>query len=212
MMDDVQFQKSNFAIMLEFPEKNDVFKNGISDALSHDDSSVQIPAANKSYTKAFECKKCVKVLSSKSSLLRHLRQVHHGVRPFQCEECLKSFTQKNNLIRHQRFHSKQSSKNDKVGLNINTSTQENYHCLKSEKDIINPQSLKRHQKVTHQDQKLHKCVVCQKQFTLKTDLLDHLWLHNEEKPFACDRCAIRFIKIENMMNHKKLHMNSFIEY
>ena len=98
MMDDVQFQKSNFAIMLEFPEKNDVFKNGISDALSHDDSSVQIPAVNKSYTKAFECKKCVKVLSSKSSLLRHLRQVHHGVRPFQCEQCLKSFTQKITLF------------------------------------------------------------------------------------------------------------------
>ena len=91
-MDDVQVQKFHFAIMQEFPNKNDVFKNGISDALSHDDSSVEIPAVNKSYTKAFECKKCHKVLSSKSSLLRHLRQVHHGVRPFQCEQCLKSFT------------------------------------------------------------------------------------------------------------------------
>ena len=123
MMDDVQFQKFHFATLQELLNKNDEFKNGISDALSHDDSSVEIPAVNKSYTKAFECKKCHKVLSSKSSLLRHLRQVHHGVRPFQCEQCLKSFTQKNNLIRHQRFHSKQSSKNDKVGLNINTSTQ-----------------------------------------------------------------------------------------
>ncbi|KAL4235420.1 Ras responsive element binding protein [Mactra antiquata] len=54
------------------------------------------------------CKICGKVLSSQSSLDRHML-VHSGERPFVCKVCNMSFTTNGNMHRHSRIHTKEEN-------------------------------------------------------------------------------------------------------
>ncbi|XP_053402156.1 ras-responsive element-binding protein 1-like isoform X3 [Mercenaria mercenaria] len=54
------------------------------------------------------CKICGKVLSSQSSLDRHML-VHSGERPFLCKVCNMSFTTNGNMHRHSRIHTKEEN-------------------------------------------------------------------------------------------------------
>lgn len=58
-------------------------------------------------TQANTCTICGKVLSSQSSLDRHML-VHSGERPFQCKICKMSFTTNGNMHRHARIHAKEN--------------------------------------------------------------------------------------------------------
>src|SRR5207249_2626490 len=40
--------------------------------------------------------------------------------------------------------------------------------------------------------KAHKCIICKKSFSLKTDLVHHKRTHSGEKPFKCDVCKKGF--------------------
>ncbi|XP_060565403.1 ras-responsive element-binding protein 1-like isoform X4 [Ruditapes philippinarum] len=54
------------------------------------------------------CKICGKILSSQSSLDRHML-VHSGERPFLCKVCNMSFTTNGNMHRHSRIHTKEEN-------------------------------------------------------------------------------------------------------
>ncbi|KAL3860507.1 hypothetical protein ACJMK2_010627 [Sinanodonta woodiana] len=56
------------------------------------------------------CTICGKLLSSQSSLDRHML-VHSGERPFKCQICKMSFTTNGNMHRHSRIHTKEESLN-----------------------------------------------------------------------------------------------------
>ncbi|GLV36480.1 pebbled [Carabus blaptoides fortunei] len=60
--------------------------------------------------KGFTCRICSKVLSSSSSLDRHVL-VHSGERPFRCKICAVTFTTNGNMHRHMRTHSHKSGEN-----------------------------------------------------------------------------------------------------
>ncbi|XP_075236329.1 uncharacterized protein LOC142333225 [Lycorma delicatula] len=67
--------------------------------------------------KGFTCRICGKVLSSSSSLDRHVL-VHSGERPFKCKICGVSFTTNGNMHRHMRTHPmNQSGKSQDGGYN-----------------------------------------------------------------------------------------------
>lgn len=55
------------------------------------------------------CTICFKVLSSASSLDRHML-VHSGERPFRCKVCNQAFTTNGNMHRHSRIHDKEELK------------------------------------------------------------------------------------------------------
>ncbi|XP_052250285.1 ras-responsive element-binding protein 1-like isoform X4 [Dreissena polymorpha] len=59
-------------------------------------------------TQSNSCKICGKVLSSQSSLDRHML-VHSGERPFICKVCNMSFTTNGNMHRHSRIHTKEEN-------------------------------------------------------------------------------------------------------
>ena len=58
--------------------------------------------------KVYNCCLCGKMLSSFSSLDRHML-VHSGERPFSCQFCGQTFTTNGNMHRHQRTHGKSDS-------------------------------------------------------------------------------------------------------
>ena len=79
--------------------------------------------------KVYHCCLCEKMLSSFSSLNRHML-VHSGGRPFSCIFCSQTFTTKGNLHRHQRTH---RMKMPCRGLEASPSD-----CLKSRKRALTP--------------------------------------------------------------------------
>ncbi|ELT91128.1 hypothetical protein CAPTEDRAFT_220320 [Capitella teleta] len=66
---------------------------------SHNSTTASISSPN-------SCTICGKVLSSQSSLDRHML-VHSGERPFKCNLCNMSFTTNGNMHRHMRIHEKE---------------------------------------------------------------------------------------------------------
>ena len=61
------------------------------------------PADPTGQAKVYNCCLCGKMLSSFSSLDRHML-VHSGERPFSCAFCGQTFTTNGNMHRHQRTH------------------------------------------------------------------------------------------------------------
>merc|ERR1712223_2135299 len=63
--------------------------------------------------KVYYCCMCRKMLSSFSSLDRHML-VHSGERPFSCERCGQTFTTNGNMHRHKRTHGSRDSRESDV--------------------------------------------------------------------------------------------------
>ena len=55
-----------------------------------------------STSKEFHCCYCTKGFTERKNLVRHVRVVHHNIRPFSCEDCKKAFAFKHELVRHSK--------------------------------------------------------------------------------------------------------------
>ncbi|XP_065225419.1 zinc finger and SCAN domain-containing protein 12-like isoform X4 [Planococcus citri] len=62
--------------------------------------------------------------------------------------------------------------------------------------------------LTHQQQQHPKpvcCPVCDKQFTNKSDFIEHVSTHSEKKPYKCSTCGRRFNRYASKLRHERLH-------
>ena len=149
---------------------------------------VQIETFNK-----YQCLECDKEFSSPRNLRKHVDKSHQDQKLHECDVCHKQFAKKKHLKAHLHVHTGEKP----------------FACNKSPMKFSQRDSMKKHKSlhvVNHSQKQLFTCVICQKKLPKKDALKDHLWLHNEEKPFSCDKCPIRFTLRETMMAHKKLHM------
>lgn len=51
----------------------------------------------------------------------------------------------------------------------------------------------------------HECSVCQKAFSRKSNLVDHLRLHANMRPFECEICHATFVQMGNLKAHMRIH-------
>ena len=137
--------------------------------------------------RAFECKKCLKLLARYSYAVNHCT-----AKTWQCEKCGQEIKQTNNINRHRVRCEKQAKinaqdvnkKSTVTGQNVNT-------CTFCGKLFKNPASLKTHLNVKHKEKKEGnlECEHCDFRTTEKSQLSKHLTLkHKAKAKFQCEEC------------------------
>ena len=137
--------------------------------------------------KSYSCKLCTKEFSSKTSLNKHNKFFHLGLR-YKCSICEQSYTNVTRLRDHMNKHTGNTP----------------HKCKICEESFKSQESLKRH--VALHLKKYH-CKICNKSFLAKKRLDRHLKLHDkgniQKWKQRCDRDMSGSESSENTAKNKK---------
>ena len=159
--------------------------------------------------KVYHCCLCGKMLSSFSSLDRHML-VHSGERPFSCIFCGQTFTTNGNMHRHQRTHGlKAPGDEGDVGLEASL-----HDCLKSRKRTLTPggneeicsgvSNNNQNGKEAFTSQSI-ACPACGDPFMNDLSLETHISNAHASQPLKCDQCTTMSPNFQSLKLHKYLH-------
>ena len=148
-----------------------------------------------------ECKYC---LNSYVNILIHLKKKTNCMKNYVknneydtlekdiiCNICERKFTRKQNLLKHQK---KQH----------NTVENEKVKCHKCGKQYANESSLKSHNYTVHKEDKDFICNMCEKKFTVKHNLLEHLKKEHNTVEKNCQKKSKLRRKRKHNSNTEKL--------
>ena len=79
-----------------------------------------------------------------------------------------------------------------------------FKCKVCDKKFSRKGNLNQHMKI-HDESKAFKCDVCLKLFAAKSLLKLHYRTHTGEKPFACEICDRKFARKSDLVRHKATH-------
>jgi uncharacterized Zn-finger protein len=137
------------------------------------------------------CPVCQKVLSSRHSMLDHIKIVHNRVHPFQCHVCGRTFARHEAYLSHKHIALK------------------SYLCSHCGKQFTTRQGRKKHEQthVTQNPAELATeiCTFCGKAFRFKENRLRHEKIHTGEKPFQCSHCDKTFSQKQHLQTHLRTH-------
>ena len=166
--------------------------------------------------KPLPCDICQRVLKTKLSLSRHMKnchdpnkktdlscqycpkvcktsysltsheRVHTGERPFKCSLCPQSLKSKPSLKIHERSHT-----NEKPFI-----------CKFCDKGFNQFPNLTRHIQI-HENKRRFTCQHCQKKFRLKQSLEQHMNGHTGKRPYKCRFCSKTFSQKASMYVHER---------
>nr|XP_053647658.1 gastrula zinc finger protein XlCGF57.1-like [Cherax quadricarinatus] len=150
----------------------------------------------------YQCDQCNKGFSDRTHMDSHMRS-HNGEKPYECDECGKTFADKSNLCRHIKMHSRDYNRRcQQCGTPL--LTRRNSHtpqkpntCRKCLESFLI--------KTRSKTDVMFKCDICEKEFTLKSNLAQHLILHTNVKPYSCQVCGKEFSHRSNLARHRNIH-------
>ncbi|XP_053549764.1 zinc finger and BTB domain-containing protein 41 [Bombina bombina] len=165
---------------------------------------------NNSGKKMLKCPKCEKVFDRVGKYESHTR-VHTGEKPFECDVCHQRYSTKSNLTVHKKRHSSDTIIHQKE-----------HKCPCCNKLHASRKTLAKHMKRFHPEnsqeflavKKLKseswKCDVCNKSFTRRPHLQEHMILHSQDKPFKCSYCEEHFkSRFPRLKHQEKHHLGPF---
>lgn len=130
------------------------------------------------------CKVCLRTLSSRHSLVRHINTVHTTKRPYKCNLCASAFKSIDVLRNHQKIHVTRQSMAPRVKLK------------KSKKKLL--------ALLAPDDGKCFKCSICKEGFPSRGAISKHSkQFHFDSKPFQCDECGIGFTRRGTLRIHQE---------
>lgn len=141
--------------------------------------------------KPYKCQFCNGLFSQISSMKKHIKQIHEGLKPddrFSCEYCGLSFTHSCKLKLHIMKHTGERPFVCKI---CNLSYKQNHQ-------------LAIHMK-THNGEEPFKCPICGRKFLQKSYLEGHIRKHTGDKPFKCKVCESGFTQKSYLRSHLKIH-------
>lgn len=167
-------------------------------------------------SKVYFCCLCGKMLSSFSSLDRHML-VHSGERPFSCDLCGQTFTTNGNMHRHKRTHgSRDSAAAAASGASVNSATPGSGLNLtdsgrsrvgrkrKQMNSDTGGESLKKISNGSSNSQEF-KCPACTESFCSELNLDHHMYEVHPGQEVVCEQCSFTCPNY----NYLKLHKTMF---
>lgn len=142
----------------------------------------------------YSCCHCDFEGSYKCLLLNHIR-THAGDKPLSCTVCGKSFTRNIGLKHHQLLHVAFPHHCEKCGKMFEQKTSlESHHCMHTDDEPLKTLI------PTNKD-KLHRCEQCGKLFGSLDFLANHMRTPLHMKKIKCVKCNKRFTRKDNMIQH-----------
>ncbi|XP_020291298.1 uncharacterized protein LOC109858449 [Pseudomyrmex gracilis] len=139
----------------------------------------------------FHCKTCGISFAWKSTLNKHIANVHSpdGPQKFICDICPKVYSTLSQVNEHvKRDHLKQRD----------------HMCLHCGKCFFKKFDLKTHSR-THTNERPYACRVCGRSFHHQSHIIRHERTHSSERPFACDVCQKTFAQSNSLKAHRRKH-------
>nr|CAD7430044.1 unnamed protein product [Timema monikensis] len=171
--------------------------------------------------KPYTCKICLKNFMVRSTLTRHLKEVHERLRrhfckvcgygfytrlllrnhirthtddrPYFCRACGRTFRTRVTLVYHEKLHVGELESHPTKGKRV-------MECSECKKKVGSLYALKNHMLI-HTGEKPCSCRVCGKRFTTASDVTRHMKTHIEGKPFLCTKCGSCFKQKRNLLAH-----------
>ncbi|XP_045472632.1 ras-responsive element-binding protein 1-like isoform X2 [Harmonia axyridis] len=160
--------------------------------------------------KGYTCRICFKVLSSSSSLDRHVL-VHSGERPFHCKYCGDTFTTNGNMHRHMRAHNLKNKNYESDGSTDSSASNTEYNNNRvkpkqnrKRKLEIDDEEITDTKKVFAEDaRRIYRCPVCERNdFDSVSVLENHMEDNHPDYPAKCHQCGIVFSNQKQVEVHR----------
>nr|CAB3267982.1 ZF(C2H2)-13 zinc finger protein [Phallusia mammillata] len=171
------------------------------------------------FEQPYECKECGEKFSQSSSMKSHKRSTHKQEKKFICGFCQKVFNRKFNYEQHLNKHTgakpyrckfcdKQFAQTGTCKLHEKSHHDLVYKCIKCKDQFNTKANLVEHFKLQHPGlsmQQRHQCSECTFSSDQKHNLIAHMRVHNDEKPFRCDVCEKTFRREHHLKDHVVRH-------
>lgn len=149
---------------------------------SHGDSICELPRV---HSTSFSCEDCDLKFRQKLQLKKHRIIEHTGQYPLSCSQCQKGFLNTKSLNRHKKIH-------DFV------------QCSECDEKLPNWSRLVIHRRRYHQPAPIFICDLCNKKFTRRPNLREHMKLHSmSSEVYQChyENCAKFYTAKRNLFSH-----------
>ena len=172
----------------------------------------------------YKCSECDKTFLRGYNLNRHL--LTHKEKQYHCDKCGKSFARSDVLKKHLLLHSALKCGTCNVTFETNQELVEHrgtheiqanpsngeghsFKCTHCDKTFSQKWHLKDHL-VRHRKEKRHHCKICGKGFWINAEVKRHVKrVHTGERLYKCTHCDKAYAFIGGLNYHKKTHVQSF---